>query len=94
MFSIYEGVHKIMNPEPVERFYLGLGILLFSICLEGGATIGTSERSTEGGRTSRSLATSIAPKTPTSIVLLGENSAAVVGLSSAMVALFAALFDG
>ena len=40
MFSIYEGVHKIMNPEPVERFYLGLGILLFSICLEGGATIG------------------------------------------------------
>src|SRR4051812_945854 len=22
MFSIYEGVHKIMNPEPVERFYL------------------------------------------------------------------------
>src|SRR5437763_1520784 len=39
MFSIYEGVHKFVNPEPVERFWLGLGILVFSICLEGGATV-------------------------------------------------------
>src|SRR6266542_3138047 len=39
MFSIYEGVHKFLNPEPVERFLLGLGILFFSIVLEGAATI-------------------------------------------------------
>src|SRR5258708_17788816 len=38
VFSIYEGVHKLLHPEPVERFLLGLGILLFSICLEGTAT--------------------------------------------------------
>ena len=39
MFSIDEGIHKFLEPEPIERFALGLGILAFSIFLEGGATL-------------------------------------------------------
>src|SRR5690349_2480686 len=27
VFSIYEGIHKILNPEPVERVWLGVAIL-------------------------------------------------------------------
>jgi divalent metal cation (Fe/Co/Zn/Cd) transporter len=40
LFSIYEGVHKIRHPEPVEQVWLGLIILGFSLAVEGWATIG------------------------------------------------------
>ncbi|APR85769.1 Cation transport protein [Minicystis rosea] len=42
VFSIYEGIHKILAPEPVERVWIGLGILLFSLLLEGGRRSPTS----------------------------------------------------
>src|SRR5206468_3423223 len=40
MFSIYEGVHKLHQPEHVERVWLGFAILGFSLLLEGGSTLG------------------------------------------------------
>src|SRR3954463_14541875 len=39
LFSIYEGIHKIREPEPVERVWLGLLILGISLVLEGGAAL-------------------------------------------------------
>src|SRR5262249_49616375 len=39
MFSIYEGVHKLQQPEPVERVWLGFVILGFSLLLEGASTL-------------------------------------------------------
>ncbi|MBV5277512.1 MAG: cation diffusion facilitator family transporter [Campylobacteraceae bacterium] len=36
-FSIYEGVHRISNPQPIENPWLILGIIIFSIILEGSA---------------------------------------------------------
>ena len=87
MFSIYEGVHKFVAPEPVERFWVGLGILLFSICLEGGATI-SNVREVNRRRKARSFFGYLkATKDSDLIVVLGENSAAVVGLTLAMIAL-------
>ncbi len=38
VFSLYEGVHKISHPEPLESLGLSIGILLFALVLEGGAT--------------------------------------------------------
>jgi cation diffusion facilitator family transporter len=87
MFSIYEGVHKFVDPEPVERFWVGLGILAFSICLEGGATI-SNIREVNRRRKARSFFGYLrATKDSDLIVVLGENSAAVVGLTLAMIAL-------
>src|ERR1700704_1343040 len=40
VFSVYEGVHKIKHPEPVEDTGIALIILLVSIALEGWSTIG------------------------------------------------------
>lgn len=37
MFSIYEGLHKIAHPEPVQHPVVGLVILLVAIVLEGGS---------------------------------------------------------
>ena len=39
MFSIYEGVHKMQHPEPVENVWVGVAILAFSLLLEGWSAI-------------------------------------------------------
>jgi cation diffusion facilitator family transporter len=94
MFSIYEGVHKFIEPEPVQRFWLGLGILVFSFCLEGGATI-SNIREVNQRKKSRSFFRYLrATKDSDLIVVLGENSAAVVGLTFAIVALTASYLTG
>jgi divalent metal cation (Fe/Co/Zn/Cd) transporter len=36
-FSVYEGLHKLMHPEPLERPLIGVAVLAFSLVLEGGA---------------------------------------------------------
>src|SRR5688572_19005292 len=38
MFSIYEGIHKLQHPEPIDNVMLAVAILAFSIALEGYAT--------------------------------------------------------
>jgi len=92
MFSIYEGIHKLMHPEPVERFLLGLGILAFSICLEGGATLSNIREVNRRRKKLSFFGYLKATKDSDLIVILGENSAAVVGLSLAIAALVAAHF--
>jgi cation diffusion facilitator family transporter len=37
LFSINEGIHKIMNPQEVQYPWLIVGIIVFAIILEGGA---------------------------------------------------------
>jgi len=94
MFSNYEGIHKFLEPESIERFPLGLGILAFSIFLEGGATL-SNIREVNRRRGARPFFRYLkATKDSDLIVLLGENSAAVLGLSFAIVALVAARVTG
>jgi cation diffusion facilitator family transporter len=35
LFAVYEGIHKLDHPEPMDRPILAIGILVFSILLEG-----------------------------------------------------------
>src|SRR4051812_30563583 len=53
IFSIYEGVHKILTPEPVEHVWIGLVILLVSLVLEGGSCLSNIKELNKrrGGRT-------------------------------------------
>lgn len=37
LFSIYEGIYKIMNPQEIEHPWLIVAIIVFAIILEGGA---------------------------------------------------------
>jgi cation diffusion facilitator family transporter len=94
MFSIYEGVHKFLAPEPVERFWLGLGILIFSICLEGGATISNIREVNQRKKARSFFGYLHATKDSDLIVVLGENSAAVIGLTFAIVAVTASHLTG
>jgi cation diffusion facilitator family transporter len=37
LFSIYEGIHKIMDPQEIQYPWLIVGIIIFAVVLEGGA---------------------------------------------------------
>lgn len=90
VFSIYEGVHKLAHPEPVESPLLAVGILLFSLCLEGWATLGNL-REMKARRGATPLLRYLRDtKDSDLIVVFGENAAAVLGLGFALVAVLLA----
>lgn len=94
VFSIYEGVHKLSHPEPVENVWLGLGILLFSICLEGWATWGNLKEMKKRRGSTPLFKYLERTKDSDLIILFGENSAAVLGLLVAIASLLLAWWTG
>jgi len=94
MFSIYEGVHKIRAPEPVEHVWIGVGILLVSLLLEGGATL-SNIKELNRRRGAKRFFTYLRDTTDSDLVVVfGENSAAVLGLGLALVAILLASLTG
>lgn len=94
VFSIYEGVHKLRHPEPISNVSLGVGILGFSLLLEGWATwsnVKELNRRAKGTPFFRFLQET---KDSDLVVLFGENSAATLGLVFALIALLAAWITG
>ena len=94
VFSIYEGVHKLEHPEPIENVGLAVGILLFSLVLEGWSTLGNIRELNR--RRGKKLFLPYLRDTKDSdlVVVFGENSAAVLGLTLALVAMLAAWETG
>jgi cation diffusion facilitator family transporter len=89
-FSIYEGIHKIETPEPVERVWVGLGILGVSLLLEGGALF-SNVRELNRRRGAKPFFRFLRATTDSDLVVIfGENAAAVLGLALAIVALLLA----
>lgn len=94
MFSIYEGVHKFNNPEPVENIVWGVGILLFSLALEGYATYSNVVELNQRRGTTGFVKYIRSTKDSDLIVIFGENSAAVFGLILAITALITSYYTG
>jgi cation diffusion facilitator family transporter len=87
VFSLYEGIHHWLHPEPVENIALALGILGFSLALEGWATFGNiKELNQRRGKVPffRFLQET---KDSDLVVVFGENAAAVLGLFFAFAAI-------
>jgi cation diffusion facilitator family transporter len=92
VFSIGEGIEKIIHKEPVHHIELGIGILLFSIVLEMFA-LAQCLRAIDKKRGSASRREYLAvTKDAELVVCTGENFAAVVGNMFALAALLAARF--
>jgi cation diffusion facilitator family transporter len=92
MFSVYEGIHKYTHPEPVEHIEWGVGILIFSVILEGYAAFSNViEMNKRRGNTSffKYLKET---KDSDLVVIFGENSAAVLGLILALVFMLASYY--
>lgn len=94
VFSIYEGIHKLGHPEPIEKVHLGLGILGFSLLLEGGATLSNVREMNRRRGTTPFFQYLRDSKDSDLIVIFGENAAASLGLVVAIVALTIAYITG
>lgn len=84
VFSIYEGVHKIIHPEPIEHVWIGLGVLGFSLVLEGGSTISNIRELNKRRGQIPFFRYLKETKDSDLIVVFGENSAASLGLTLAL----------
>jgi len=94
MFSIYEGIHKILEPEPVEKVWLAVGILAFSLALEAASLWGAVREMRKRSR-QKSLMRFVRDTTDSDLVVVfGENAAAVLGLGLALGALVLAHVTG
>ena len=85
MFSIYEGWHKLHEPEPLNHAWIALLVLGVSIGLESFSTFGCL-REIKKLRKGRSLRDWLAStRNAELVVVLGEDVAALVGLALAFV---------
>lgn len=87
VFSIYEGIHKMHTPEAVDNVMVGIGILVFSIFLEGGATLSNIKELNKRKGNKTFFQYLKETKDSDLVVVFGENSAAVLGLFLALIAL-------
>lgn len=94
VFSIYEGIHKLRHPEPVQLVGVGLGILGFSLLLEGGAALSNIRQLNRRRGAVPFFRYLQATKESDLILVFGENAAASVGLVAAICALLLAWQTG
>lgn len=92
VFSVYEGIHKLMHPEPVENAWVGVAILLFSLLLEGWSTISNVRELNKRRGEVPFFQYLRETKDSDLIVVFGENGAAALGLFFALASLGAAYF--
>jgi cation diffusion facilitator family transporter len=94
VFSIYEGVHKLLDPHELSKPWVGLVVLGFSIVLENGSLAGAL-REIRKVRGRRSLSQWVkTTRNAELVVVLGEDLAAIFGLVLAFIFLGLATITG
>ena len=94
VFSIHEGVEKIIDPEKVEDIKISIVILGLSLIGEGWSCLGNIKELNKRRGETPFWQYLRETKDSDLIVVFGENSAAVLGLVFAAGALLAAYFTG
>lgn len=94
LFSIYEGLHKLEHPEPITRWWIGAAVLGVALVIEGAATWGNVKEIRRRRGTTAFFDYLRSTKDSDLVVVFGENSAAVLGLLLALVALLLAVATG
>jgi len=94
VFSIYEGIHKMRHPEPVGDITIGLIILGIALVLEGWSTLGNIKLMNQRRGSTPFFRYLRETKDSDLVVVFGENSAAVLGLILALLALLVARQTG
>ena len=94
VFSIYEGIHKLEHPEPVEHLTIALVVLGISLALEGWACWSNVREIDKRRGKKPFIRYLIDTKDSDLIVVFGENAAAVLGLVFATAAMVIASVTG
>jgi divalent metal cation (Fe/Co/Zn/Cd) transporter len=94
MFSLYEGLHKLAHPEPLANWWWAVGVLAFSIVAESvsmRACIAEVNKA-RGTRTLRQWFRE--SRQAELLVIFGEDLAALIGLTFALLAIVASVVTG
>lgn len=85
LFSIYEGIHKYLHPEPLSQVWVALVVLSFAIVLETFSLLGCLReiRNIRGKRSFRDWLKYT--RSSELLVVFGEDVAALLGLFLALV---------
>jgi len=93
-FSVYEGVHKLGNPEPLRRPWIAIGVLVFGVVAESFSMWGCM-REVNKARGQRGLWRWFRESRQSElIVVFGEDLAALLGLVFALCAVVLTMLSG
>jgi cation diffusion facilitator family transporter len=94
LFSVYEGWHKLHSTEPLNQPWIALGVLAFSIVLEGFSMAGCMREvnKVRGGRSWYQWFRE--SRQAELVVIFGEDLAALCGLTLAFGAVLATMVTG
>jgi cation diffusion facilitator family transporter len=94
LYSIYEGIHKLHHPKPLNYALVAVGVLLFSIIAESVSMWGCL-REVNKERRGRSLRQWFRETRQSDLlVVFGEDLAALIGLSFALFAVTLTIITG
>ena len=93
-FSIYEGIHKLSQPQPLERAWIAVGVLAFGIVAESFSMWGCL-REVNKARGERNLWRWFRESRQSELlVIFGEDLAALLGLVFALAAVLLTIVSG
>ena len=92
--SLYEGIHHLLHPEPIESPYINYIVLSLAIVFEGAALYFALTEFTRAKGKWGYLEAVQKGKDPTTFVVLFEDSAAILGLLVAFLGVFLSQVTG
>ncbi len=84
-FALYEGIHSIKNPSPIQDPAWNYGVLIAAILFEGTSLSVAIKAFKKNHKTGSLLSNIIKSKDPSNFAVILEDSAAVAGLLIALV---------
>jgi len=96
VLSIVEGVHSLLNPEPLTTPWVGIGVLVVATVFEGYSWIvARRQLRSDARRSRRSVIEHLSRSSdPSATTVYLEDSAALIGIALAFVALLLHLITG
>ena len=94
MFSLYEGTHKLLHPEPLRYPWVAVSVLLFAIVAESISLWGCMREVNKERRGRNIFQWFRQSRSSALIVVFGEDIAALLGLVFALFAIVATFLTG
>jgi cation diffusion facilitator family transporter len=94
VFSIYEGIHKLNHPEPLAEIWIAISVLIVAVVLESFSLMGCLREisAIRGARSFRDWLKHT--RSSELVVVLGEDVAALLGLTLALLFVSLAAITG
>ena len=94
VYSVYEGIHKVLSPEPLKNVEWAIGILLFGVVMEGRSFLICLKeiKALHPGKSFQWFFKET--RSPELLVIFAEDLAALIGLAIALVFLTIAWITG